>query len=95
MDINKEYKEEIKFIVEQSDKNLPEILREFAEKYHEEQLLIHGVVKSLKAKQTLNFRDWTEENDIGLDENGKWFISGKGDVDIDTLIDMHVRDVYL
>ena len=46
MDINKEYKEEIKFIVEQSDKNLPEILREFAEKYHKEQLLIHGVVSS-------------------------------------------------
>lgn len=43
MDINKEYKEEIKFIVEKSDKNLPVILREFAEKYHKEQLLIHGV----------------------------------------------------
>ena len=47
----------------------------------------------LKVKKTLNFRDWTEQNNIGLDENGQWFINGKGDVDIDTLIDMHVRDI--
>jgi len=61
MDINKEYKEEIKFIVEQSDKNLPEILREFAEKYHKEQLLIHGVVSS-SVKNELIILDGDDNN---------------------------------
>lgn len=46
MSLKKEYKEEIDFLVSNPEKSLPEILREFAKNYHNEQLLIHSVVSS-------------------------------------------------
>ena len=46
MDLNETHKEEIAFLVKHSDKNLPEVLRMFAEEYYNKKLMLDGVVKS-------------------------------------------------
>jgi hypothetical protein len=53
--INETHKEEIDFLVKHSDKNLPEVLRMFAEMKISEQLIIGGVVKSLPSIIEIDF----------------------------------------
>lgn len=70
MNLNETHKEEVKFIVENSDKNLPEILRMFANKKIKEQSFIYSVMPSFfrERRKMLGLPMKTITDDLGISE---------------------------